>query len=168
MEAVVPLKSAVTVRHANRADVFVLYEMLLASAVAQGGESELCVNPKNLLEDGFGEDWSRFQCLLAEVDGRIAGIALYFFIYSTWTSRCILYLEDLFVKPLARRHGVARALMAKLAAIAVEGGCKEARWLVLTDNLPARRFYEAIGAEGTDQCIPMFLQHEGLKELLKG
>lgn len=143
--------NAIVLRTATRLDVPVMHAMLVQSAVAQGGEAELCISPADLMEDGFSSN-PRFQCLIAECDGHIAGLALYFFIYSTWTSRNGLYLEDLYVAPQFRRHGVARALMAELAAIAQHAGCRYMRWLVLRRNASAIRFYESIGAPVVEEA----------------
>src|SRR5260370_1780602 len=120
-----------TMRPALAGDVPAIYRMLRDSAAAQGSVEELCVDPDNLREDGFERTPPRFQCLLAEVDGQPAGLALYFFPYSTWTSRMAVYLEDLYVAPEVRRHGIARLLMTQLAKIAVDVGCLFLRWLVL-------------------------------------
>ena len=65
----------------------------------------------------------RVFCLVAEVDGSVAGMALYFFTFSTWTGKPGLFLEDLFVLPEQRRRGVGRALLSALAARAVAAGC---------------------------------------------
>ena len=139
-------RSATTViRAATLSDVPVLFEMLRATAREQGNEGALCVDPVALQEDGFGPA-PRFHALLAECEGRPAGMALYFFTYSTWTSRNGLYLEDLYVAPPFRRLGVARDLMGRLEAIAVGHGCGRLQWLVLRDNASAMRFYEALGA----------------------
>jgi GNAT superfamily N-acetyltransferase len=138
--------AATVIRTAVVADVPVLLEMLRATAREQGNEDALCVDTAALREDGFGSA-PRFQALIAERDGQPAGIALYFFTYSTWTSRDGLYLEDLYVAPAFRRLGVARDLMRRLEAIAVERGCGRFQWLVLRDNAPAIRFYEAEGAK---------------------
>jgi GNAT superfamily N-acetyltransferase len=139
--------NGMTVRLAQAADVEVIYQMVRESAIEQGGEHELCVDPANLLQDGFALQPPRFQCLLAEQDGKPAGIALYFLIYSTWTSRLSVYLEDIYVAPAYRRQGAARLLMQELARIACDNGCFQARWLVLRENTSAIRFYESIGAE---------------------
>ncbi|HEX4309809.1 MAG TPA: GNAT family N-acetyltransferase [Acidobacteriaceae bacterium] len=140
----------ISLRLATRSDVPVIYDMLLQSAIAQGGEAEVCVDPENLLADGFSAN-PRFQCLLAEWDGQPAGLALYFFIYSTWTSRNGLYLEDLYVAPQFRRHGVARSLITELEAVAQRAGCRYMRWLVLRGNQSAIRFYATVGAKISDE-----------------
>jgi GNAT superfamily N-acetyltransferase len=75
-----------------------------------------------------------------------AGFALFFHTWSTFLGRPSLWLEDLFVRPEHRRAGIGRALLARLAAIAVERGCGRFEWTVLDWNAPAIRFYEGLGA----------------------
>ena len=157
----------ITIRSARREDAPSLYEMLRASAADQGGEDQLCVDPGNLVDDGFRTDPPRFQCLVAECDGKPVGLALYFPIYSTWLSRTGLYLEDLYVDPRYRRRGVARALMAELARIAEEAGWRYIRWMVLRDNANAIRFYESLAAERSAGDA-MLIQGEGMIALAKG
>src|SRR5437868_12207271 len=105
------------IRNASVEDVPAIFAMLRASSEEQGGLDHLCVNEDNLRQDGFGPA-PRFQVAIAEVDGKPAGLGLYFIVYSTWTSRNGLYLEDLFVWPQLRRRGVARVLMQNLAQVA--------------------------------------------------
>ena len=70
------------IRIAHEGNVPAIFFMLRESAIAQGGENELCADPFTLREDGFGRE-PRFQCLLAEVDGKPVGVILYFLVYST-------------------------------------------------------------------------------------
>jgi GNAT superfamily N-acetyltransferase len=86
------------------------------------------------------------EVLIAEVDGIPAGFALYFHNFSTFLARRGLYLEDLYVRPAYRRGGVGRALLSRLAAVAVERGCGRMEWSVLDWNESARSFYESLGA----------------------
>jgi GNAT superfamily N-acetyltransferase len=86
------------------------------------------------------------EVLIAEVDGTPAGFALFFHNFSTFLSRRGLYLEDLYVRPAHRRLGVGRALLTRLAAIAVERNCGRMEWSVLDWNDSAQRFYERLGA----------------------
>jgi GNAT superfamily N-acetyltransferase len=157
----------VTVRLAQQDDVPTIYRMLRESAAAQNGEEDLCVDPNSLREDGFGLAPPRFQCLLAELGRQPAGIALYYFTYSTWTSRTVAYLEDLYVTPGFRRQGVARLLMAELAKIAIGAGCLQVRWLVLRENASATGFYESIGAKLSREWSSMRIERENLKRLAK-
>lgn len=124
--------------------------MLRLSAEDQGFADQLAVTEADLREDGFGKGAPRFFVLIAEVEHRVAGMALYFFTYSTWGSRDGLYLEDLYVRLEYRRFGVARKLMVELARIAVERGCGRFQWVVHSENLAAVRFYDALEARSLD------------------
>jgi len=91
--------------------------------------------------------------LIAEWQGAPAGFALYFFNFSTFVGRPGLYLEDLFVRPEQRAHGIGRALLRALARIAQERGCGRMEWAVLDWNEPALRFYESLGARQMKEWI---------------
>ena len=88
------------------------------------------------------------QCALACVHSDPVGFALYFHNYSTFKGRAGLYLEDLFVRPEHRGHGIGEALLRYLARIAVERGCPRMEWAVLNWNKRAIEFYERVGAVG--------------------
>jgi GNAT superfamily N-acetyltransferase len=150
-------------RRATPADVPAICALLRESAREQGSEESLCATEENLVEDGFGEH-PRFQVLIAEQDGEVVGLALYFFIYSTWTSRNGVYLEDLYVRPEFRRHGIARQLMSELARIAKDNGCGRMIWLVLRDN-PAVKFYKHLGAAALEDWMPMQMKAEEIESL---
>jgi len=91
--------------------------------------------------------------LIAEWDGEPAGFALYFFNFSTFVGRPGLYLEDLFVKPALRSHGIGRALLRELARIARQRNCGRMEWAVLDWNEPALRFYKTLGARRLNEWI---------------
>jgi GNAT superfamily N-acetyltransferase len=91
--------------------------------------------------------------LIAEWNGEPAGFALYFFNFSTFVGRPGLYLEDLFVRPAQRKHGIGRALLRKLARIAQERNCGRMEWAVLDWNEPALRFYKSLGARPMTEWI---------------
>jgi diamine N-acetyltransferase len=91
--------------------------------------------------------------LIAEWNGSPAGFALYFFNFSTFVGRPGLYLEDLFVRPEQRAHGIGRALLRALARIAQERCCGRMEWAVLDWNEPALRFYRSLGARQMKEWI---------------
>lgn len=91
--------------------------------------------------------------LIAEWNGTPAGFALYFFNFSTFVGRPGLYLEDLFVRPEQRKHGIGRALLRALARIATERGCGRMEWAVLDWNEPALRFYKSLDARQMNEWI---------------
>jgi GNAT superfamily N-acetyltransferase len=119
----------------------------------------------------FGEQ-PLVHCVVAEVGGggpggarRVGGIAVWFVTFSTWRGRHGLWLEDLFVSPEHRGLGLGRALLAKLAAIAVARGYERVEWNVLDWNAPALRFYRGLGAETLDEWTVHRLSGEALREL---
>lgn len=88
---------------------------------------------------------------VAEHDGLVVGMAIWFLTFSTWTGRHSLYLEDLFVEPQHRGRGLGRALLGDLARQAVAMGCARMEWAVLDWNEPARGFYRSLGAQPLDE-----------------
>src|SRR3954468_5627979 len=86
------------------------------------------------------------EALMAERDGQCVGFALFFTTFSTFLCKPGLYLEDVFVEPAHRGAGIGKALLARLAAIAMERGCGRFEWRVLDWNEPSIRFYESLGA----------------------
>lgn len=88
----------------------------------------------------------RVFALICEDDGRAVGFALYFFNFSTWLGRHGIYLEDLYVSPADRGRGAGKALLSRIAQIAVSEGCGRFEWSVLDWNQPAIDFYESVGA----------------------
>lgn len=103
--------------------------------------------------------------LVAEVDRRVVGMAVYFMSFSTWTGRAGLYLEDLYVEPEYRSRGLGRALLAALAARAVQQGCSRLEWAVLDWNEPAIGFYRSLGAVAMDEWTTYRLSGPALAEL---
>ena len=93
------------------------------------------------------------RVLIAEWDGEPAGFALYFFNFSTFVAKQGLYLEDLFVRPAHRAHGIGRALLRELARIAQARDCGRMEWAVLDWNEPALGFYQTLGARPMKEWI---------------
>jgi GNAT superfamily N-acetyltransferase len=103
--------------------------------------------------------------IVAEWDRAPAGFAFYFFNYSTWQGRPGLYLEDLFVRPAFRGKGVGKALLCRLARIAVDAGCGRFVWQVLDWNEPSIAFYESLGARAVREWLTMRVEGEDLAKL---
>ncbi|MBC8164332.1 MAG: GNAT family N-acetyltransferase [Bryobacteraceae bacterium] len=142
------------IRAAVEGDVSLILAMLHASARDQGFADEVVVTEDDLRADGFGAH-PRFNALIAEFDGSAAGMALYFFNYSTWGSRLGLYLEDLYVAAEFRRRGLAPAMMRRLARIAFDEGCGRFQWVVNRGNEHAIRMYESLGAKSLHEWMLM-------------
>jgi GNAT superfamily N-acetyltransferase len=124
---------ATTIRTATPADIPQILVFIRALATYEREPHAVTATEADLLRDGFGPN-PFYSCLIAERDGQPAGFAFYFFNYSTWMGRPGLYLEDIFVQPEFRGLGIGKALLEKVAAIAVEKGCPRLQWEVLDWN----------------------------------
>jgi GNAT superfamily N-acetyltransferase len=93
------------------------------------------------------------------------GFAVFFYNFSTWLGRPGLYLEDLFVKPDNRGKGYGRALLIELAKIARGRACGRMEWAVLNWNVPAIKFYRALGAKPMDEWTVFRLTRDGIARL---
>ena len=153
----------ITIRSATADDVPLILEFIRALARFENEPDAVRTTPEDLLRDGFGER-PQFEVLIAERDEKPVGFALFFATYSTWEGRPSLYLEDLFVIESARKHGVGRTLMAKLAAICVERGYQRLELQVLDWN-PAREFYHRLGMGHMNEWLPYRLSGQALHAL---
>ena len=158
-----------SLRPAQRSDIGIILELIRALAVYEREPNAVSATEADLLRDGFPDRGApRFHVILAEWDGEPVGFAFYFFNYSTWLGKPGLYLEDLFVKPEARGRGIGKALLQRLAQIALLENCYGMRWQVLDWNQPALDFYERLGARNMKEWYTYRLMGEALTELAKG
>jgi GNAT superfamily N-acetyltransferase len=132
------------IRVATEADIPDILTLIHALAVYEREPDAVQIGEAELRRDGF-EAQPLFECLIADDAGEAAGFALYFPIYSTWRGPS-LHLEDLFVQPSHRGRGIGKALLARVAALALERGCARMQWDVLDWNTPAIDFYRGCGA----------------------
>jgi GNAT superfamily N-acetyltransferase len=105
------------------------------------------------------------SCHLAEHDGQVVGFALWYVTFSTWKGLPGLWLEDLFVEPSARGHGLGKALLQELARVCVERGYARFEWWVLDWNVDAQGFYRSIGARPEDEWTVWRVDGEALTAL---
>ncbi|MBA4773407.1 MAG: GNAT family N-acetyltransferase [Sphingomonas sp.] len=133
------------IRFATPADVATIMQFVRELAIYERSLDQV-VATEALLEQALFATPPAAEALIAEVDGAPVGLALFFYNFSTWTGWRGLYLEDLYVTPQARGTGVGKALLKRLAQIAVERGCSRFEWAVLDWNTPAQEFYKAMGA----------------------
>jgi len=108
------------------------------------------------------------SCHLAELDGAVVGFALWYVTFSTWKGLPGLWLEDLFVRPEARGHGLGKALLQRLAAVCVERGYPRFEWWVLDWNVDAQGFYRSFGARPEDEWTVWRVDGEALPSLAAG
>jgi GNAT superfamily N-acetyltransferase len=147
---------------ATREDIPLIREFILELAEYERAlPGEAPVTEKDLAETLFCERPAA-EVLIAYLGDEPAGFALSFHNYSTWLGKRGIYLEDLFVKPPFRKHGVGFALLRELARIAVDRNCGRLDWAVLNWNELAISFYKQIGARHMDEWSVFRLSGEPL------
>ncbi len=144
-------------------DAQTLLELVKALALYEKQPDAVKATADDLRRAGTGAR-PYFEAVIAELDGKAAGFALYFHNFSTWTGKPGLYLEDLFVHEWARGHGVGKKLMAECARIALERGCGRLDLWVLEWN-PTREFYHRLGIEHMKDWLPYRTDAKGIERL---
>lgn len=138
------------IRPATPSDVDALVGLIGDLAEFERSAASVQIEPLQLHTALFGPDPSVFGHV-ADEDGAVAGMAIWFVNFSTWTGRHGIFLEDLFVRPEARGRGVGRALLRELARLAHSAGYARVDWSVLDWNEDAVRFYRGLGAVALDE-----------------
>ncbi|MDE2404687.1 MAG: GNAT family N-acetyltransferase [Sphingomonadales bacterium] len=154
------------IRAAEPTDLPLIAALIRELAAYEKLSHEVRFDPARLGEYLFGAR-PMAEVLIAEADGEACGFALFFHNFSTFEGRPGLYLEDLFVRPAARGRGLGKALLARLAALAMERGCARLEWWVLDWNTPSIGFYQALGARPMDDWTVMRVDGEALAALAK-
>jgi GNAT superfamily N-acetyltransferase len=133
------------VRPARQGDVPALVGMVRELAAYEREPDAVQLTESVLAERLFGPAPAVFA-EVAELDGEVVGMAVWFLSFSTWTGTHGVWLEDLYVQPRARGRGLGRALLAELAAVCAARGLARLEWTVLDWNDPALGFYRSLGA----------------------
>jgi GNAT superfamily N-acetyltransferase len=167
-----------TIRPATPEDIPEIHAFIRELADYEREPAAAVATHADLLRDGWGPT-PRFHCLIAELsptdnnpqpaarNSVPAGLALYFYNYSTWRGHAGIYLEDLFVRPQFRSQGIGKALLAEVARIAVAEACPRLEWAVLNWNQLAIDFYNSIGAQPMSEWTTMRLTGEPLARLAR-
>ena len=134
-----------TIRKAEPGDTATILSFIRDLADYEKLLHEVVADEESLQATLFGPNPSAFV-FIAELGEDPAGFALYHSMYSTFIARPGIYLEDLYVTVDLRGKGIGKALLKRLAEIAVERGCGRVEWAVLDWNEPAIQFYQSIGA----------------------
>lgn len=129
------------------------YEKLLHEAVATDADF------------AAGLEHGHISSLIAELDGVPVGFALWFHSFSTFLGKRGMYLEDIYVQPAHRGHGIGRAIFRDLARRALESGCARMEWSVLDWNAPSIAFYRSIGAKPMDEWTVQRLDIAAITQL---
>jgi GNAT superfamily N-acetyltransferase len=153
-----------TIRRAQAPDTVAILELIRDLAKYERLLHEVSATEDGLRRRLFGPR-PFAEVLLAEVDGVVAGFALFFHNFSTFLGKPGLYLEDIFVRPEYRGHGIGRAFFRRLAQLALERDCGRLEWAVLNWNEPALDFYRGLGATAMADWTLQRLTREGIARL---
>ncbi|APG60620.1 GNAT family N-acetyltransferase [Christiangramia salexigens] len=134
----------VNVRQATKEDMSAVLELINELAIFEKEPDAVIINEDDLIRDGFGAN-PAFHCFVAEADGKIEGMALIYFRYSTWKGKTV-HLEDLIVREKFRGKGLGSALYTEVIKFAAEQKVKRTEWVVLNWNKDAADFYRRSGA----------------------
>ncbi|MDF5730454.1 MAG: GNAT family N-acetyltransferase [Rhizonema sp. PD38] len=151
-------------RFAEPNDCSVLFDLIQALAEYEKLSDAVTGNALELQKHLFGEK-KYVEAIIAEYTGQAVGFALFFHNYSTFLTKPGIYLEDIFILPGYRQQGIGRAILTKIAQIAVERNCGRLEWSVLDWNEPAIAFYRRMGASILDEWRICRVMGEALTEL---
>lgn len=158
---------SIAIRVAVEADLALIIGYINALADYERLRDEVRIERDTLRAHLFGAR-PMAEVLIAELDAAPVGFALFFHNFSTFEGRPGIYLEDLFVDPAARGAGAGRALLARLAQLALERGCARLEWAVLDWNTPAIKFYQSLGARSMDEWTINRVEGAALGALASG
>ena len=161
-----PTKPTLTIRDAVAGDGALVFAFVQALAVYEKLAHEVVANAESI-ELALTRENARAHAVIAELDGEPVGVTLYFYNFSTFLGRHGIYIEDLFVLPEKRAHGIGKKMLQHLAAKAVTEGCGRGEWWVLDWNEPAIDFYERLGAKKMDEWTVYRLEGAALNALAR-
>ncbi len=154
-----------TIRFASKKDMVSVHQLITELAVFENEPNAVEISIEDLENDGFSKN-PKFKILLAEEEGVIIGMALFYERYSTWKGKAI-HLEDLIVTASKRKLGVGKALYTKLMQYAFDHQYKRVAWEVLDWNKNAIDFYESTGAKILEGWQVVHMTEENLEKFIK-
>lgn len=161
------MNSMLTIRPARPAEAGLIAGLILKLAEYENLAHEAMATEADIARDLFGENPKVFA-EIAEWDGEPAGFALWHYNYSTFRGRHGIYLEDLYVEPAYRGHGIGKALLVHLAKRCVTEGLPRLQWSVLDWNTPSIEFYKSQGAVELSDWRSYRVSEEALCRLAQG
>jgi GNAT superfamily N-acetyltransferase len=156
--------SDISIRFAEKKDAQVILDLIKELALFEKAPGEVTNTLEEIERDGFGEN-PAFKCLIAELNGEVAGLSLYYIRYSTWKGR-ILYLEDLIVSEKFRGKGIGKVLLERTLQEAEKLGVNGTRWQVLDWNEPAIEFYKKYNCTFDGEWINCNMDKAQLKKAI--
>ena len=152
------------IRKATKNDMPSVLELIQELATFEKEPDAVVVTVDDLIRDGFSEN-PLFQCFVAEVDGEIIGMALFYYRFSTWKGKTI-HLEDLIVKENKRGTGAGFALYKEIIKQGKAENVRRIEWNVLDWNTPAIDFYEKSGAKVLGDWRVVHMDDKGIEQFL--
>jgi GNAT superfamily N-acetyltransferase len=152
------------IRPAIPTDMPAVLGLITELAIFEKEPDAVVVTVDDLVRDGFGDN-PQFECIVAEVDGKIQGMALYYNRYSTWKGKTI-HLEDLIVTEQARGTGIGMALYKEIIREGKRQNVRRIEWNVLDWNTPAISFYEKTGANVLPDWRVVHMDEKGIDAFL--
>jgi GNAT superfamily N-acetyltransferase len=152
------------IRRAGIDDVTEILALIYELALYEKAPDEAKATREQIFDSFFSDDPKVF-CEIVEVDGAVAGFAIWFLNYSTWQGKHGIYLEDLFIRPQYRGKGYGKALLKHLAQICEDRGYGRFQWWVLDWNEPAIEFYKSLGAIAMDEWTVYRVSGQALTQL---
>jgi GNAT superfamily N-acetyltransferase len=156
--------SQMNIRPAKTTDIDEILALIYELALYEKAPEEAKATKSQIMESFFSDNPKVF-CEIVEVDGEIAGLAIWFLNYSTWQGKHGIYLEDLFIRPQFRGRGFGKSVLKHLAQICVDRGYGRFQWWVLDWNTPSIEFYKALGAVAMDEWTVYRVTGDALTEL---
>jgi GNAT superfamily N-acetyltransferase len=154
------------IRSATPADVPAMLQFTKDLATYEREPEAVTATEADLHAGLFGPE-PLVEALIAEIDGKSQGFAIFYKTFSTWTGKPGFWLDDLYVDPNARGSGAGTALLKAIAALAVERGYARFEWWVLDWNTPSIGFYKAMGAKPMDEWTVYRLDGDALTTVAK-
>lgn len=152
------------VRQATSEDIPAVHALIVELAIYERAGNEVETTVAQLIEDGFGPE-RIFELFVAESEGAIVGMALWYTKYSTWKGKCG-FLEDLVVRDEFRDKGIGRALFEAVAAECAQRNFGRMEWQVLDWNERAIGFYKKLGAELDPEWLNGKFTRDGLEQFI--
>jgi GNAT superfamily N-acetyltransferase len=144
-------------------DVELILSFIRKLAIYEKLEPMMTATPMSIRRSLF--ELKQAEVILAEVDQKPIGFALFFHNYSTFLGKANLFLEDLYIDEAYRHKGYGKQIFAYLARLALERSCERFDWMCLNWNEPSIRFYQSLGAKPMDDWLTFRLDADALKAL---
>lgn len=150
-----------TIREAQKEDMPQVLELIKELAAYENASDEVEIKVEDLEKEGF--EHGNFKCFVADVNGKLEGMALVYFRFSTWKGRTV-HLEDLIVRETMRGTGLGGALYRRVVQYGHENGVRRVEWVVSEGNKNAIEFYENTGADIKKNWYTVHMDETGIRK----